>query len=137
MSDHNLSLNNLAQPDWRWLGCCYLKLDCCLRWEMAGLLLSQGAKQTPDVWGNFPLHAACVTGNKYHQILHLSLNSYTFYNLKTMFSSSFIFVCFMRKASKRPTILKGLTFVGTGLWSIFCWITSPILRWKMSVRSLI
>ena len=33
---------------------------------MAQMLLSKGAKQIPDVWGNFPLHAACATGNKYY-----------------------------------------------------------------------
>ena len=37
---------------------------------MAGMLLSKGAKQFPDAWGNFPLHAACVTGNKYLPKFH-------------------------------------------------------------------
>ena len=35
-----------------------------LRLEMAQTLLESGAKQVSDLFGNFPLHSACVTGNK-------------------------------------------------------------------------
>ena len=35
-----------------------------LRLEMAQTLLESGAKQVSDLCGNFPLHSACVTGNK-------------------------------------------------------------------------
>lgn len=35
-----------------------------LRLDMAQTLLESGAKQISDLFGNFPLHSACVTGNK-------------------------------------------------------------------------
>ena len=35
-----------------------------LRLDMARTLLESGAKQVSDLFGNFPLHSACVTGNK-------------------------------------------------------------------------
>ena len=35
-----------------------------LRLNMAQTLLESGAKQVSDLCGNFPLHSACVTGNK-------------------------------------------------------------------------
>ena len=31
---------------------------------MAQTLLESGAKHVSDLWGNFPLHSAGVTGNK-------------------------------------------------------------------------
>ena len=38
-----------------------------LRLDMAQTLLESGAKQISDLFGNFPLHSACVTGNKWFE----------------------------------------------------------------------